>query len=83
MFYVYVIHSKKDGRLYVGMTIDVKKRLNEHNKGKTKSTKGYRPWELIKVEEFDTRLDARKREKYLKGGSGKEWLKIWFHSSTG
>lgn len=65
------------------MTIDVKKRLNEHNKGKTKSTKGYRPWELIKVEEFDTRLDARKREKYLKGGSGKEWLKIWFHSSTG
>jgi putative endonuclease len=75
MIYIYVIRSQKDGRFYVGMTENVEKRLKEHNQGKTKSTKGYCPWKLFFFEEYMTRVDARKREIYLKSGYGKQWIK--------
>ncbi len=75
MFYVYAIKSEIDGRIYVGMCGDTDNRLKEHNAGKTKSTKGFRPWELIYKEQVLTRIDAREREKYLKSGVGKEFLK--------
>jgi putative endonuclease len=84
MHFVYVLRSSKDGRFYVGMTTDVENRLLEHNGGKTKSTKGFIPWKLVFVEEYATRIEARRREKYLKGGSGKEYIKsYWSGSSTG
>lgn len=83
MFYVYVIRSEKDGRFYVGMTENVSNRLVQHNKGMTFSTKGYRPWILFFYEEFNTRLEARAREKYLKSGIGKEYIKVkWSGSSV-
>lgn len=66
MVFVYVLESEVDHRFYVGMTYDVEKRLREHNRGKTKSTKGFRPWKLIHVEEYPNRITAREREKYLK-----------------
>ncbi len=86
MIYVYVIRSKKDGRFYVGMTQNVDKRLVEHNSGRTKSTKGFIPWELFFYETFPDRESARKREKYLKSGFGKQWIKEKYkrsHSSAG
>jgi putative endonuclease len=73
--FVYAIKSEVDGRIYVGMSEDAFARLNQHNSGKTKSTKGYRPWRIIYSEEFSNRIEARKREKYLKSGIGKEFLK--------
>jgi putative endonuclease len=83
MFYVYVIRSEKDGRFYVGMCTDLERRLREHNAGKTFSTKGYRPWALVFVEEYGSRTEARNREKFLKGGSGKELIKKkWSGSSA-
>jgi putative endonuclease len=76
MFYVYILVSEKKGvRFYVGMTEDVEERLKEHNSGKTKSTKGYLPWKLFKTESFQTRIEARKKEKYLKTGSAKERIR--------
>jgi len=75
MYFVYAIKSKVDGRIYVGMSINFETRLKEHNAGKTKSTKGYRPWELIYKEAALNRIEARQREKYLKSGIGKEYLK--------
>ncbi len=72
---VYAIRSKVDDRIYVGFTQDVQKRLLEHNRGETKSTKGYRPWVLVYTEEVDSREEARNLEKYYKSGSGKEKLK--------
>jgi len=75
MIAVYAIKSLVDGRIYVGMTTDLTKRLKEHNMGKTRSTKGYRPWQLIYSESLTLRADARSREKYLKSGIGKEFLK--------
>lgn len=80
--FVYVIRSLKDGRLYVGMSANVSIRLKQHNMGKTTSTKGYIPWELVYFEELENRVAARKREKYFKSGSGKEYLKNWLRSST-
>ncbi|PKP31852.1 MAG: endonuclease [Bacteroidetes bacterium HGW-Bacteroidetes-16] len=75
MYYVYAIVSEVDQRIYVGFTTDVEKRLKEHYSGKTTSTKGPRPWNILVVEEVTSREEARKREKYLKSGIGKEYLK--------
>jgi putative endonuclease len=75
MFFVYAIQSERDGRIYVGMCGGVETRLKEHNAGKTKSTKGFRPWKMIYTEEALNRVEARKREIYLKSGVGKEFLK--------
>ena len=75
MFYVYVLYSKKHNRKYTGMTIDIEKRLKEHNARQNKSTKAYVPWEVIFKEGFKTRLEARAREKYLKSGVGREFIK--------
>ena len=75
MYFVYVIQSKIDNRLYVGFTDNLQRRIGEHNSGKTKSTKAYIPWELVYFESVENRIDARKREKYFKSGYGKEQLK--------
>ena len=75
MYYVYALISKDRNRIYVGLTKNIEVRIIEHNSGKTKSTKGYRPWSLFYFEEKNTRLDARAREKELKSGVGKEFLK--------
>ena len=75
MHSVYVIQSQVDKRLYVGMSADISRRFKEHNSGFVFSTKGYRPWKLVYIEEIGTREEARVREKYYKSGSGKEYLK--------
>ena len=72
---VYVLRSENDGRFYVVMTSNLDNRFKEHNLGRVKSTKGYRPWEIIHQEIHPDRNTARKREKYLKSGYGKQWLK--------
>ena len=72
---VYALESEKNGMLYIGFTEDVDRRLREHNAGKSKFTKGYRPWKLVYTEVIYTRKEARRREKYLKSTTGKRWLK--------
>jgi putative endonuclease len=63
---VYAIVSLVDGRIYVGQTKDLEKRLKEHNSGSTKSTKEYIPWRLFFQEACENREQARIREKYWK-----------------
>ncbi|MBI5466041.1 MAG: GIY-YIG nuclease family protein [Candidatus Kerfeldbacteria bacterium] len=75
MFYTYALKSLTDGHLYIGLTQDVEKRLKEHNTGKTRSTRNRLPFRLIYQESFNTRLEARQKEKYLKSGIGREFLK--------
>jgi putative endonuclease len=79
MFFVYVIRSKIDGRLYKGITRDLEVRVAEHNKGRCKSTKGFVPWELVYFEKVNSRQEARQRELYLKSGSGREFLHIFLN----
>ena len=75
MYFVYVIQSDVDGRFYNGLTKDIENRVKEHNTGKTKSTRPYKPWKLVYLEEYKTREEARKRELFLKSGEGRELLK--------
>ena len=75
MVFVYVLVSQTDNRLYVGMSGDVNKRLNDHQNGRVRSTKPFRPWIVLHTEAFPDREAAREREKYLKSGYGKQWLK--------
>ena len=75
MYFVYVLKSEVDDRLYKGMTNDLKRRLMEHNSGKHKSTKGYRPWKCVYSEEVESKKEARERELYFKTGSGREYLR--------
>ena len=72
---VYAISSLHRNYIYVGMTSNLEQRLSFHNKGYNKTTKPYLPFKLIHTQEFESRKDARIREKYLKSGSGKELLK--------
>ena len=75
MYFVYAIKSIKRNYIYVGISDDPVRRIEQHNKGYEKTTKPYRPFEKIIVEEFNSRAEARKREIYLKSGGGKEFLK--------
>ena len=75
MFYTYALCSLERNYIYVGITSDIERRLTEHNSGKNKTTKPYRPFVLIFQKEFKTRLGARTEEKRLKSGYGKEFLK--------
>ena len=69
------LRSLKNDWLYIGLTNDVARRLREHNRGYSKSTKGKGPFELIHTEAFGSRREARSRERQLKSGSGRECLK--------
>lgn len=75
MYNVYVIQSQIDKRIYVGLSSNLENRVKDHNFGRVFSTKGYRPWVLVYYEKAGSRIEARKREKYLKSGCGKEFLK--------
>jgi putative endonuclease len=75
IYQVYALKSIVDNRIYVGFTSNLDRRLVEHNSGKTKSSKGYRPWVLLYSEEVLGSENARNREKYIKPGVGKEFLK--------
>ena len=75
MWFAYALRSEKDGGLYIGMTSNVERRMAEHNRGYNRSTKSRAPFTLICCEEFDTRAQARDREKFLKCTKGREFLK--------
>ncbi|HRY52788.1 MAG TPA: GIY-YIG nuclease family protein [Candidatus Portnoybacteria bacterium] len=74
-FYTYILLSKKDGKLYIGFTEDLKKRIGEHANGGVCATKERRPLELIYYEACESKEKALKREKYFKTGFGRRFLK--------
>ncbi|MBI5018804.1 GIY-YIG nuclease family protein [Candidatus Gottesmanbacteria bacterium] len=76
MFYTYVLRSRKDNDLYIGFCNDLRRRINEHNKGGVNSTKHRRPFDLIYYEACLDEKKAIKREKYFKTGFGRRFLKL-------
>jgi putative endonuclease len=66
MFFVYILKSKTDKKLYVGCTNDLRKRLKEHNLGLVESTKSRKPFYLIYYEAYISKEDAFTREHNLK-----------------
>lgn len=75
MFYVYVLQSLSYNTHYVGSTEDVERRLSEHNAGKCRYTSGRMPWQLVYKEECGGRSEAVRRERFLKSGQGRKFLK--------
>lgn len=74
-YYAYVLKSKKDSKWYTGSTNDLRKRFKDHNNKKITSTKNRGPFTLIYYEACLNEQDARAREKFLKSGLGKRYLK--------
>lgn len=76
MCLVYAIKSSSSGRIYIGQTENMERRLMEHNTGRVRSTIMGRPWVLLRTEEFDTRAGARWAERRLKASKGRreKWL---------
>jgi len=75
MYFVYALSSLSKNYIYVGISKDVDRRFEEHNCGYERTTKPYRPFKIIMQETYPDRIAARKREKFLKSGEGKIYLK--------
>lgn len=75
MYYVYVLLSEQDGKFYTGATSDLQSRIKQHNEGKVPATKIRGPLRLVYYEACLSQKDAFKREKYLKTGMGKRYLR--------
>ncbi len=75
MYYIYVLQSLKDNKFYTGYTDNLKRRFKEHNNGLVLSTKIRLPFKLVYYEASLSVRDAKAREKYLKTGMGKRYIK--------
>ena len=75
MFYNYILKSEQSGRMYTGYTVDLRKRFKDHNEGKSTYTKYRGPYKLIYYEACLDEKDAKARERYLKSGRGKRFIK--------
>jgi len=75
MFYVYVFQSESDDGLYIGFSTDLRRRMKEHQAGEAFATSHRGPWRLIYYEAYLEEEDALGRERYLKSGGGRRFLK--------
>jgi len=66
MYYLYILQNNKNSKYYIGVTNNIKRRLQEHNSGSVKSTAPYRPWTLKRIEEFSDINLAYQRERFIK-----------------
>jgi putative endonuclease len=74
MYYFYILRSRRNYKLYLGLTSDLRKRLESHNSLLNKATKAYAPYELIYYAGFKNRKDAIDCEQYFKTTAG--WRRI-------
>jgi len=80
MYYVYLLRSSSHPKqTYVGVTLDLEKRLKSHNSGSCRHTSKYRPWQLVTYVAFSSRSRALDFEKYMKSHSGKAFAakRLW------
>lgn len=80
MYYVYLLQSQRDKKLYTGYTENLRERLKEHNAGKNYSTKFRTPLKLIFYEAYPNKEDALRRERYLKTEKGKITVRLMLRS---
>ena len=73
-WYVYILESIKDKKLYIGYTKDLRKRMEEHYKGRSRATKPRKPLVLIYYEAGISQKYAKRREDYLKSSAGRKFL---------
>jgi putative endonuclease len=81
MYYVYILKSQLDGKLYIGYTANLRDRIQRHQSGEVLSTKPRRPFELIFYEAYKSKEDAKRRERYFKTSKGKSALHMMLRDS--
>ena len=76
MYYIYVLQSDEDKSWYIGYSANLKQRVERHNKGDgARTTSRKKNWKLIYYEAYLDECDAKGRERFLKSGSGRRFLK--------
>lgn len=81
-WYTYVIECE-NGTYYKGKTNNLERRMQEHFSGKgAKYTKEHKPIKVVYIKDFKTEKEAVEHEKYLKSGSGREWLKAYLNGGV-
>ncbi len=82
MFYTYVLYSRQFNKIYIGFTSNPDARLIHHNHPQNTGWTGkFKPWEIIRLEEFNTKADAMTREKQLKSARGRQFIKSLLQNS--
>ena len=74
MFVTYILQSQKSGMFYIGHTQDIEIRLTYHNTGRVKATKNKGPWILVYFEEYETKLEANRRELEIKSKKSRVFI---------
>jgi putative endonuclease len=78
MYYVYALYNREHGKLYIGETNDLARRLKDHNGHRFATSYTARfpgPWEVVYSEQYANRQEARRRERQLKSYQGRQFLK--------
>ncbi len=75
MFQTYILQNNLTGRFYIGSTNNLQRRLEEHNRGQTKSTRRKGKWYVVYKEEFKTNIEAKRRERMIKSYKGRNAFK--------
>ena len=81
-YHVYILESIEYGQYYIGQTQDLDKRIEKHNKGYVKSTKGKRPWKVLFSVECDSRSESMALEKKLKGFKSRKRIIKWIEDHS-
>ena len=74
VYFTYILISEKSGRYYVGHTADIDERIKTHNSGKVISTRNKGPWKCIYFEEFNSKLEANRRELEIKSKKSRKYI---------
>lgn len=82
-YYTYILYSEGKGRYYVGQTSDLDSRLERHQLGQVKSTRGYRPWKIVYYEVYKTRSESVSRELFIKKQKSRRFIERLIKEGSG
>ncbi|MBS1520489.1 MAG: GIY-YIG nuclease family protein [Bacteroidetes bacterium] len=82
MFYTYILKSNTSGRYYIGHAADLDARLHRHNSGMVTATRNKGPWIIVYFETYETKVEANKRELYIKSMKSRVFIEKLIDSKT-
>ncbi len=82
IYFVYIIQSVNYDKLYIGQTQDLNKRISDHNNGRSKYTKPFKPWKLFAYKEFSSRSEAMAAERKLKNMKSRKVVFEYVHKNS-